>query len=103
MFDSRRATYTRQSTCCNDSTKAIYFRYSDRGCGFSEKLGLVPASSVGLDDTSVQSEVTQGSRRNTTFTRKANATFVFLWRNSNLSGILTSMQQLEDRFNRQHN
>jgi alpha 1,2-mannosyltransferase len=33
---------------------------------------------------------------------RANATFVFLCRNSDLPGVVTSIQQMEDRFNRQH-
>jgi alpha 1,2-mannosyltransferase len=32
--------------------------------------------------------------------RKANASFVMLVRNSDLSGIMSSMKQIEDRFNR---
>lgn len=32
--------------------------------------------------------------------RKANATFVMLVRNSDLAGIMSSMKQVEDRFNR---
>jgi alpha 1,2-mannosyltransferase len=35
--------------------------------------------------------------------RKANATFVMLVRNSDLVGIMTSMKQIEDRFNRKFN
>ncbi|EGN95957.1 glycosyltransferase family 15 protein [Serpula lacrymans var. lacrymans S7.3] len=35
--------------------------------------------------------------------RKANATFVMLVRNSDLTGIMSSMRQLEDRFNRKFN
>lgn len=31
---------------------------------------------------------------------KANATFVFLCRNDDLPGVVTSIQQMEDRFNR---
>ncbi|KAF8447942.1 glycosyltransferase family 15 protein [Boletus edulis BED1] len=38
-----------------------------------------------------------------TLDRKANATFVMLVRNSDLSGIMSSMKQLEDRFNRKFN
>ncbi|TFK54856.1 glycosyltransferase family 15 protein [Heliocybe sulcata] len=34
--------------------------------------------------------------------RRANATFVFLCRNSDLAGVVTSMQQMEDRFNRKY-
>ncbi|EJF65959.1 glycosyltransferase family 15 protein [Dichomitus squalens] len=33
--------------------------------------------------------------------RKANATFVFLARNGDLNGVVTSMKQVEDRFNKQ--
>jgi len=33
---------------------------------------------------------------------RANATFVFLCRNSDLPGVVSSIQQMEDRFNRQH-
>ncbi|KDQ60809.1 glycosyltransferase family 15 protein [Jaapia argillacea MUCL 33604] len=32
--------------------------------------------------------------------RKANATFVFLCRNSDIKGVVTSIQQIEDRFNK---
>jgi alpha 1,2-mannosyltransferase len=32
--------------------------------------------------------------------RKANATFVFLARNSDINGVVTSMKQMEDRFNK---
>lgn len=32
--------------------------------------------------------------------RKANAAFVILARNGDLSGVLSSMKQMEDRFNR---
>jgi alpha 1,2-mannosyltransferase len=35
--------------------------------------------------------------------RKANATFVILVRNSDLPGIMSSMKQIEDRFNRKFN
>lgn len=35
--------------------------------------------------------------------RKANATFVMLVRNSDLPGIMSSMKQIEDRFNRKFN
>lgn len=35
--------------------------------------------------------------------RKANATFAMLVRNSDLSGIMSSMRQIEDRFNRKFN
>lgn len=35
--------------------------------------------------------------------RKANATFVFLCRNSDLGGAISSVQQMEDRFNKHHN
>ena len=35
--------------------------------------------------------------------RKANATFVMLVRNSDLTGIMSSMKQIEDRFNRKFN
>lgn len=35
--------------------------------------------------------------------RKANATFVMLVRNSDLVGIMSSMKQIEDRFNRKFN
>lgn len=34
-----------------------------------------------------------------TFSDRANATFVFLCRNDDLSGVVTSIQQMEDRFN----
>lgn len=38
---------------------------------------------------------------NTTYTgRKANAAFVLLARNSDLSGVVSSMKQMEDRFNK---
>ena len=33
---------------------------------------------------------------------RANATFVFLCRNSDLPGVVASIQQMEDRFNRKH-
>lgn len=33
---------------------------------------------------------------------RANATFVFLCRNSDLAGVVSSIQQMEDRFNRKH-
>ena len=33
---------------------------------------------------------------------RANATFVFLCRNSDIHGVVSSIQQLEDRFNRRH-
>lgn len=33
---------------------------------------------------------------------RANATFVFLCRNSDLPGVVSSIQQMEDRFNRRH-
>ena len=33
---------------------------------------------------------------------RANATFVFLCRNGDLSGVVTSIQQMEDRFNRRY-
>jgi len=35
--------------------------------------------------------------------RKANATFVILARNSDLDGVLRSVREVEERFNRQHN
>ncbi|KZT26454.1 glycosyltransferase family 15 protein [Neolentinus lepideus HHB14362 ss-1] len=34
--------------------------------------------------------------------RRANATFVFLCRNSDIAGVVSSIQQMEDRFNRKH-
>lgn len=34
--------------------------------------------------------------------RRANATYVILARNSDLEGVMSSMQQMEDRFNRYH-
>jgi alpha 1,2-mannosyltransferase len=34
--------------------------------------------------------------------RRANATFVFLCRNSDLEGVVSSIVQIEDRFNRRH-
>lgn len=38
---------------------------------------------------------------NTTFTgRKANAAYVLLARNSDLPGVVSSMKQMEDRFNK---
>ncbi|KIM49106.1 glycosyltransferase family 15 protein [Hebeloma cylindrosporum] len=36
------------------------------------------------------------------YSDRANATFVFLCRNSDLPGVVASIQQMEDRFNRQH-
>ncbi|KAG6866925.1 hypothetical protein C0991_003841 [Blastosporella zonata] len=38
-----------------------------------------------------------------TYGRRANATFVLLCRNSELQGVVSSIQQMEDRFNRHHN
>ncbi|TFK42570.1 nucleotide-diphospho-sugar transferase [Crucibulum laeve] len=35
--------------------------------------------------------------------RRANATFVFLCRNNDLSGVISSVRQMEDRFNRRYN
>lgn len=35
--------------------------------------------------------------------RRANATFVLLARNSDVEGVVQSMQSMEDRFNRKHN
>ncbi|KII84909.1 glycosyltransferase family 15 protein [Plicaturopsis crispa FD-325 SS-3] len=40
---------------------------------------------------------------NATNTERANATFVFLARNSDLSGVIQSMRDAEDRFNHKHN
>ncbi|KAF9533005.1 nucleotide-diphospho-sugar transferase [Crepidotus variabilis] len=37
-----------------------------------------------------------------TGSERANATFVFLCRNSDLAGVVSSIQQMEDRFNRKH-
>jgi alpha 1,2-mannosyltransferase len=34
--------------------------------------------------------------------KRANATFVFLCRNSDLAGVVSSIRQMEDRFNRHH-
>jgi len=34
--------------------------------------------------------------------KRANATFVFLCRNSDLAGVVSSIRQTEDRFNRHH-
>lgn len=34
--------------------------------------------------------------------KRANATFVFLCRNSDLAGVITSIRQMEDRFNRHY-
>lgn len=48
----------------------------------------------------------QEPRRNSTFFsyhRRANATFVLLCRNNDLPGVVSSIQQMEDRFNRHHN
>ncbi|KAF8077935.1 glycosyltransferase family 15 protein [Lyophyllum atratum] len=45
-------------------------------------------------------------KRNSTdfsYQRQANATFVLLCRNSDLAGVVSSIQQMEDRFNRRHN
>jgi len=36
------------------------------------------------------------------YMRRANATFVFLCRNSDIPGVVSSIQQMEDRFNRKH-
>ena len=45
-------------------------------------------------------------RVNTTLPSKhldrANATFVFLCRNNDINGVVSSIQQMEDRFNRKH-
>lgn len=37
------------------------------------------------------------------YQRRANATFVLLCRNNDLSGVISSIQQMEDRFNRNYN
>lgn len=40
---------------------------------------------------------------NITEERRANATFVFLCRNNDLAGVVSSIQQMEDRFNKRYN
>ena len=36
------------------------------------------------------------------FQERANATFVFLCRNNDVNGVVSSIQQMEDRFNRRY-
>ncbi|KAG6890686.1 hypothetical protein C0995_005058 [Termitomyces sp. Mi166 len=57
-------------------------------------------------NTSNAAQVYEEPRRNSTnftFQRRANATFVLLCRNSEVQGVASSIQQVEDRFNRNYN
>ncbi|KAG6814355.1 hypothetical protein H0H92_010940 [Tricholoma furcatifolium] len=74
----------------------------------SEQLRMPPQTSqvdtslTTSDALQVYEEPRQNST-NFTYQRRANATFVLLCRNRELNGVVSSIQQMEDRFNRYHN
>lgn len=59
---------------------------------------LPPYKTVTKPDSVIYDETTHKN-----VTRKANAAFVVLARNGDLKGILASMKQMEDRFNKKYN
>ncbi|KAJ3514835.1 hypothetical protein NLJ89_g2142 [Agrocybe chaxingu] len=70
--------------------------------GFSQFLENNTSSDLSLGAVS---PLLSSINRNTTDTsdyQRANATFVLLCRNTDLAGVVTSIQQMEDRFNRRH-
>ncbi|KAG6850987.1 hypothetical protein H0H93_004474 [Arthromyces matolae] len=75
---------------------------------FTEQLRSPPRSlhNNAIVNSSNALEVYEEPRSNHTdftFGRRANATFVLLCRNSELEGVVSSIQQMEDRFNTHHN
>jgi hypothetical protein len=62
------------------------FSYVDRYVWMSGNNGTRPATPNALSNHD----------------RRANATFVFLCRNSDLEGVVSSIVQIEDRFNKRH-
>ncbi|TFL07638.1 glycosyltransferase family 15 protein [Pterulicium gracile] len=63
---------------------------------------LAPASNNGEPPykTPVGEEYHHGPETHEPIDRKANATFVFLARNTDINGVVVSMKQMEDRFNK---
>lgn len=78
----------------------ISTRYNDFGTlssHFSDLRVIANNTTAALNTT-----VRESSRHTFSFKPRANATFVLLCRNSDLSGVVSSIQQMEDRFNRQY-
>ncbi|KAG5727963.1 Glycolipid 2-alpha-mannosyltransferase [Termitomyces sp. T112] len=74
----------------------------------SERFRSHPYSSqmdAGLNTSHAVQVYEEPRQDNTDFTyqRRANATFIMLCRNSEVQGVASSIQQVEDRFNRNHN
>ncbi|KAJ6630816.1 glycosyltransferase family 15 protein [Mycena sp. CBHHK59/15] len=67
-------------------------------------LTINSSSGAGVDPYT-RTAALQSSQNNTQFSqeRRANATFVFLCRNSDLNGVVASVQSMEDRFNKNYN
>lgn len=59
-----------------------------------------PASTQPPYKTPVGEEYHHGPEAHEPIERKANATFVFLARNTDINGVVVSMKQMEDRFNK---
>jgi len=72
-----------------------------------DKLPVVTTTQTGTIATTKLLEVaipesTATSLDTPPLPKRANATFVFLCRNSDLAGVVSSIRQTEDRFNRHH-
>jgi hypothetical protein len=59
-------------------------------------------SKLAMSIPDLTAEFTNSSNMSIPNHDRANATFVFLCRNNDIHGVVSSIQQLEDRFNRRH-
>ncbi|KAF4614774.1 hypothetical protein D9613_003068 [Agrocybe pediades] len=64
-------------------------------------LSSLPDNATLVNDPSLELEGPAGTTEENQYQR-ANATFVFLCRNSDIAGVVSSIQQMEDRFNKNY-